>query len=206
MKPTRVPRTSSAISYDGWKTTTTLPRRTFNGESSSWQEIPHPNPTQHGNVAGDAFGCPDGLRFDSSGFYGSKPTCPPAIWQCRFRRVRQQHDAAADPSTGEVRRFLPSSRLRNYWQCHDARSQDPVCQHSTPRRTGQRHERCHGSQPLQSVARWTQGGRAARAATIAIRNSMVESSAAKRSPHRQILRQTCEPKGDDAMRLSTIVV
>ncbi len=71
----------------------------------------HPNPTQHGNVAGDAFGCPDGLRFDSSGILWIQTDMSSSyMGNADFAELGNNMMLAADPSTGEVRRFLTGPR------------------------------------------------------------------------------------------------
>ncbi len=67
----------------------------------------HPEPTNHGNVAGDAFGCPDGLKFDSSGVLWIQTDMSSSVLgKPGYAELGNNMMLAADPVSGEVRRFL----------------------------------------------------------------------------------------------------
>lgn len=67
----------------------------------------HPEPTNHGNVAGDAFGCPDGLKFDASGvLWIQTDMSSSVIGKPGYAELGNNMMLAADPVSGEVRRFL----------------------------------------------------------------------------------------------------
>ncbi len=64
----------------------------------------HPDPAQHGNLRGDAFGSPDGLRFDSRGFLWIQTDAPTR--SADYARIGNNQMLVADPASREVRRFL----------------------------------------------------------------------------------------------------
>jgi uncharacterized protein len=67
----------------------------------------HAEPTRHGNVMGDAFACPDGLKFDSSGILWIQTDMSAAVMgNPDFAALGNNMMLAADPATGQVRRFL----------------------------------------------------------------------------------------------------
>lgn len=71
----------------------------------------HRDPTLHGNVAGDAFGCPDGLKFDSSGIlWIQTDVSSSSLGQPGYAELGNNMMLAADPVSGEVRRFLTGPR------------------------------------------------------------------------------------------------
>lgn len=71
----------------------------------------HPIATQQGNVAGDTFGCPDGLRFDSSGILWIQTDMSAKFMgNSDFKGLGNNMMLAADPESGEVRRFLTGPR------------------------------------------------------------------------------------------------
>lgn len=68
----------------------------------------NPDPTRRGNISGDAFAAPDSLYFDPGGrlwictdISGTVLLMPP-----NFHNLGNNAMLAADPATGEVRRFL----------------------------------------------------------------------------------------------------
>jgi hypothetical protein len=67
-----------------------------------------------GNVKGDCFGCPDGSVVDGAACSGSRPTWPTRDGQGRPRALGNNAMLAADPRSGEIRRFLSARRLRDH--------------------------------------------------------------------------------------------
>ncbi len=62
---------------------------------------------KRGNSAGDAFACPDGLKFDSSGILWIQTDISSSLLnQPGFEELGNNMMLAADPQTGEIRRFL----------------------------------------------------------------------------------------------------
>lgn len=71
----------------------------------------HSEPTMHGNVSGDAFGCPDGLKFDSAGILWIQTDMSSSVMGTPgYEELGNNMMLAADPSSGEVRRFLTGPR------------------------------------------------------------------------------------------------
>ena len=71
----------------------------------------HKDPTHHGNVMGDAFGCPDGLKFDSSGVLWIQTDMSSSVLgKDGYVELGNNMMLAADPVSGEVRRFLTGPR------------------------------------------------------------------------------------------------
>lgn len=69
------------------------------------------NPDHRGNVHGDAFGCPDGLSFDSSGILWIQTDVSTSVLGAGdFAALGNNMMLAADPTSGEVRRFLTGPR------------------------------------------------------------------------------------------------
>ena len=64
-------------------------------------------PTRQGNVIGDAFACPDGLKFDTSGILWIQTDMSSSVMgNADFVELGNNMMLAADPTTGHVRRFL----------------------------------------------------------------------------------------------------
>lgn len=64
-------------------------------------------PTRHGNVVGDAFACPDGLKFDPSGILWIQTDMSSSVMgNADFAELGNNMMLAADPVSGQVRRFL----------------------------------------------------------------------------------------------------
>jgi secreted PhoX family phosphatase len=64
-------------------------------------------PTRQGNVMGDAFACPDGLKFDASGILWIQTDMSSSVMgNPDFAALGNNMMLAADPTTGQVRRFL----------------------------------------------------------------------------------------------------
>lgn len=71
----------------------------------------HSEPTQRGNVSGDAFACPDGLKFDKSGILWIQTDISSSkVGTGEFEELGNNMMLAADPATGQVRRFLTGPR------------------------------------------------------------------------------------------------
>ncbi len=71
----------------------------------------HKEPTQHGNVIGDAFGCPDGLKFDPSGILWIQTDMSSSVMGKEgFAELGNNMMLAADPVSREARRFLTGPR------------------------------------------------------------------------------------------------
>lgn len=71
----------------------------------------HKNSTMHGNVAGDPFGCPDGLKFDRTGILWIQTDMSSSVLGTEgYAELGNNMMLAADPATGEVRRFLTGPR------------------------------------------------------------------------------------------------
>lgn len=67
----------------------------------------HTEPTRHGNVSGDAFACPDGLKFDDSGILWIQTDMSSSVMgNADFVELGNNMMLAADPTSGQVRRFL----------------------------------------------------------------------------------------------------
>ncbi|HMO16342.1 MAG TPA: PhoX family phosphatase [Pirellulaceae bacterium] len=64
-------------------------------------------PAHRGTINGDSFACPDGLKFDSSGILWIQTDVSSSVLgQPGFEELGNNMMLAADPSTGEIRRFL----------------------------------------------------------------------------------------------------
>ncbi len=71
----------------------------------------HPDPECHGNVSGDSFGCPDGLKFDSAGILWIQTDMSSSVvGTSGYAELGHNMMLAADPDSGEVRRFLTGPR------------------------------------------------------------------------------------------------
>ncbi|MGE3164432.1 MAG: PhoX family phosphatase [Planctomycetota bacterium] len=69
------------------------------------------NPDHRGDVRGDAFGCPDGLRFDPTGILWIQTDMSTSVLgKGDFANLGNNMMLAADPTDGEVRRFLTGPR------------------------------------------------------------------------------------------------
>jgi secreted PhoX family phosphatase len=65
------------------------------------------DPAKRGRFKGDAFGCPDGLWFDRRGvLWVQTDISPTALLRGDFAPLGNNQVLAADPATGELRRFL----------------------------------------------------------------------------------------------------
>ena len=71
----------------------------------------HKEPTHQGNVIGDAFGCPDGLKFDSAGVLWIQTDMSSSVMGKEgYSELGNNMMLAADPISGDVRRFLTGPR------------------------------------------------------------------------------------------------
>lgn len=67
----------------------------------------HPDPKNRGNAKGDYFGCPDGLKFDKSGILWIQTDMSSSVMGTTgYAELGNNMMLAANPSTGETRRFL----------------------------------------------------------------------------------------------------
>ena len=67
----------------------------------------HADPERHGNISGDAFACPDGLKFDTSGILWIQTDMSSSVMgNADFDELGNNMMLAADPSGGQIRRFL----------------------------------------------------------------------------------------------------
>ena len=69
----------------------------------------HPDPAQHGNINGDAFGCPDSLTFSPDGMLWIC-TDTPTPGRGDFAQLGNNQLLAADTLSGEIRRFMTAPR------------------------------------------------------------------------------------------------
>lgn len=86
----------------------------------------HPEAAQRGNVKGNAFGSPDGLRFDQRGvLWIQTDASTPLMQSADYRGIGNNQMLAADPATGEIRRFLvgpPGSEVTGNTMTPDGRT------------------------------------------------------------------------------------
>ena len=69
------------------------------------------DPAKRGRFKGDAFGCPDGLWFDRRGvLWVQTDISPTGLLRGEFAPLGNNQMLAADPATGEFRRFLVGPR------------------------------------------------------------------------------------------------
>lgn len=67
----------------------------------------HADAERHGTSRGDAFACPDGLRFDTSGILWIQTDMSSSVMgSADFKELGNNMMLAADPHTGAIRRFL----------------------------------------------------------------------------------------------------
>jgi hypothetical protein len=71
----------------------------------------NPDPAKRGRFKGDAFGCPDGLWFDRRGvLWVQTDISPTALLKGDFAPLGNNAVLAADPATGELKRFMVGPR------------------------------------------------------------------------------------------------
>ena len=130
----------------------------------------HADVERRGNINGDAFACPDGLRFDPSGILWIQTDMSSSVMgNADFAELGNNMMLAADPHQGEIRRFLtgpvgceitgmamtPDRRTMFINIQHPGEPPDEVSDIERPDRVSNWPDRIPGSRP--------------RSATIAIR-------------------------------------
>jgi len=130
----------------------------------------HKEPTNHGNVIGDSFGCPDGLKFDSSGvLWIQTDMASSVIGKEGYAELGNNMMLAADPISGEARRFLTGPRgceITGMTMTPDRKTMFVNIQHP-----GEPADEVSDPAAPASYSNWpdaVQGGRP-RSATVAIR-------------------------------------
>lgn len=125
------------------------------------------DPAKRGNVKGDAFGSPDGLWVDPRGvLWIETDVTTRTLKQGDYANLGNNQMLAADPATGEVRRFLTGPNgceITGIAQTPDGTTMFINIQH--PGEAA--NERGNPDQP-NAVSSWPDGGRP-RSATIVIR-------------------------------------
>jgi uncharacterized protein len=129
----------------------------------------NPDPAKRGNIKGDMFGSPDGLWVDPRGvLWIEMDVSTNTLNKGDYARMGNNAMLAADPSTGEVRRFLVGPNgceITGIIATADGRNLFINIQH--PGETAS--ERTDPAKPT-GVSSWPDGGRP-RSATIVIRKS-----------------------------------
>jgi secreted PhoX family phosphatase len=92
----------------------------FDGTTFQWNHFVmagdpgNARPEAKGNVKGDAFGCPDGLWVDGRGVLWIQcDISTSALLKGDYARVGNNCMLAADPASGDIRRFLVGPALRS---------------------------------------------------------------------------------------------
>ena len=121
-----------------------------------------------GNVRGDAFACPDGLWMDRRGvLWICTDMSPSAMGRGEYTRLGNNALLAADPRSGEVRRFLtgpPGGELTGATTTPDGRTLFVNIQHP-----GENSESSDAA-GVQRSSHWPDGGQARpRSATVVVR-------------------------------------
>jgi secreted PhoX family phosphatase len=130
----------------------------------------HPDPALRGSITGDAFGSPDGLWFDSRGvLWIQTDVSTSALGKGDYARLGNNQMLAADPTTGEVRRFLTGpngAEVTGVVTTPDGRTMFVNIQHPGEPAS----ERNDPARP-QAVSTWPDGppGNRPRSATVVIR-------------------------------------
>jgi len=129
----------------------------------------NPDPAKRGNIKGDMFGSPDGLWVDPRGvLWIEMDVSTSTLNKGDYARMGNNAMLAADPSTGEVRRFLVGPNgceITGIIATADGKNLFINIQH--PGETAS--ERTDPAKPT-GVSQWPDGGRP-RSATIVIRKS-----------------------------------
>jgi secreted PhoX family phosphatase len=122
-----------------------------------------------GNVRGDAFACPDGLYADARGvLWIQTDMSTSAMGKGDLARLGNNMMLAADPASGEIRRFLtgPSGcEITGATMTPDGRTMFINIQHPGESPS----ERSDPAEPMK-ISRWPDGGRP-RSATVVIRKA-----------------------------------
>lgn len=97
----------------------------FDGAGFAWNDLApagdpaNERPEARGNIKGDIYGCPDGIRFDKRGvLWIQTDAAAAAMYKGEVQKHRQQPNVACDPVTGEAA-ALPywADQLRDN-RCH----------------------------------------------------------------------------------------
>jgi secreted PhoX family phosphatase len=146
----------------------------FDGTSFAWHHFvlagdpDNERAEARGNVKGDAFACPDGLWIDARGvLWIDTDMSPTTMHRGDAARLGNNALLAADPRTGEVRRFLTGPvgcELAGATATPDGRTLFVNIQHpgETP------SENSDPRHPMR-FSSWPGGGARPRSATVAIR-------------------------------------
>jgi secreted PhoX family phosphatase len=126
----------------------------------------HADPAKRGNIKGDAFGSPDGLWVDARGvLWIETDVTTKTLRQGDYANLGNNQMLAADPATGEVRRFLTGPNgceITGITQTPDGTTMFVNIQH--PGEAA--NERSDPDKPT-AISSWPDGGRP-RSATIVI--------------------------------------
>jgi uncharacterized protein len=132
----------------------------------------HPSPDKRGTIRGDAFGSPDGLWIDARGVvWIQTDVSTSALNKGDYGRFGNNMMLAADPATGEIRRFLTGpngSEVTGVVTTPDGRTMFVNIQH--PGETAS--ERTDPAKPT-AISTWPGGPGAARprSGTVVIRKT-----------------------------------
>lgn len=128
------------------------------------------NAEQHGTIKGDIFGSPDGIWFDLRGvLWIQTDVSMRAMHQGPYAHIGNNQMLAANPQTGEVRRFLTGPRgceVTGVVITPDGATMFVNIQH--PGETG--NERSDPAHPT-AVSSWPDGQSRPRSATVVIRKT-----------------------------------
>ncbi len=127
----------------------------------------HADPAKRGTIKGDAFGSPDGLYVDPRGvLWIETDITTKTIGRGDYANLGNNQMLAADPATGEVRRFLTGPNgceITGITQTPDGRTMFVNIQHP-----GEAPDERGNPDHPNAVSSWPDGGRP-RSATIVIR-------------------------------------
>ncbi|MBL8539738.1 MAG: PhoX family phosphatase [Betaproteobacteria bacterium] len=127
------------------------------------------DPAKRGNIRGDAFGSPDGLYVDPRGvLWIETDVTTRTIGRGDYANLGNNQMLAADPATGEVRRFLTGPNgceITGATQTPDGRTMFVNIQHP-----GEAPDERGNPDHPDAVSSWPDGGRP-RSATIVIRKN-----------------------------------
>jgi secreted PhoX family phosphatase len=124
--------------------------------------------SRRGTIRGDAFGAPDGLSFDARGVLWIRTDVPTAtLGRGDYARLGHNQVLAADPATGEVRRFLTGPagcEVTGLVTAPDGRTMFVNIQHPGETARG----RSDPARPT-AVSAWPDGRGRPRSATVVVR-------------------------------------